>query len=318
VLIWLVFVVFGFGVLIYHESELGVLVDAEGNFSTPMRMWLSVLLYAFAAGAILSSMHYARFKDRLAAYIAFPQMVLVFSCLMALIGGQRYDLWWYLQRVVLVFGHLTVFIGLLSEYVRLLRRESEGLRLLEAIMENIPIGLAVTGGPPHFPIVRVSRHGLDMSQQPVADLTGSPSGAHQAEWRILLPDGVTRPTADQMPLYRASHLGENVRNVEFVMETQSGEEIPVLVNASPIRDAQGNVVAAINTWFDIVDRKRAEGILRESEALYRAIASSIPNGGVFVVDKDLRYLIAEGQIIPKFDFSREKLEGYTVSEIFDA
>ena len=318
VLIWLAIVVTGFGVLIYREAELGVLVDAEGRFSTPMRIWLSVLLYAFVAGAILSSVHYVRFRDNLAGHIAFPQIVLVFLCMVSLIGGKRYDLWWYLQRLVLVFGHLTVFIGLLNEYVRLLRRESQGLRLLDAIMENIPIGLTVTGGPPHFQIERVSRHGLEMNQRPVADLIGSPSGAHQAEWRILLPDGVTLPVPDQMPLYRASHFGESVRNAEFVMETQDGEQIPVLVNASPIRDAQGNVVAAINTWFDIVDRKRAEGILKESEALYRAIARSIPNGGVFVVDKDLRYLIAEGQIIPRLGLSREKLEGYPVSDVFDA
>jgi PAS domain S-box-containing protein len=90
------------------------------------------------------------------------------------------------------------------------------------------------------------------------------------------------------------------------------------VNASPIRDAQGNIVAAVSTWLDISDRKRAEEILRGSEALYRAIARSIPNGGVFVVDKNLRYLIAEGPVVEKFGYTREMLEGHTVSEIFNA
>lgn len=317
VLFWLAVVVIGLSLLIAREASMIVFVDADGNYTVPMRIWTAGLLYLFAAGSILSVMHYRSFGDRLAGYIAFPQLALVFICVMVLIGGKRYDLWWYLQRLIMVGGYMIVFVGLLSEYVRLLRRETEGGRLLDAILENIPIGLAVTAGPPHFEIVRVSRHGLEMNQRPEEKLIGTPAGQHQGEWRILLPDGVTLPTENQMPLYRASHLGENIRNVEFLMENRDGKQIPVLVNAAPIRDAQGNIVAAINTWFDILDRKRAEGILRQSEALYRSIARSIPNGGVFVVDRDFRYLIAEGQVIPKFGFTRDKLEGHTVAEVFE-
>ncbi|RPJ25407.1 MAG: PAS domain S-box protein, partial [Chloroflexi bacterium] len=67
---------------------------------------------------------------------------------------------------------------------------------------------------------------------------------------------------------------------------------------------------------DITKRKRAEEKLRASEALYRAIASSIPGGGVYVVDKDFRYLVAEGPVTEAFGLSREMLEGHTVSEVF--
>jgi PAS domain-containing protein len=83
---------------------------------------------------------------------------------------------------------------------------------------------------------------------------------------------------------------------------------PVLVNAAPIRDAQGKTVAAINTWLDITDRKRAEEVLRESDALYRAMARSIPGGGLFVVDKNLRYLIAEGTVTENLDFHGKTLQ----------
>jgi PAS domain S-box-containing protein len=276
-----------------------------------------VILLLFTVGSMISSLHYRRSGDRLAAYIAFPQLALVFISLMVLIGGKRYDLWWYVQRVILVTGYLTVLIGLLSEYVRLLRREVESTRLLEGILENIPIGLAVTGGPPNYPISRVSRQGLAMSQSSSDQLIGLPTGQHQAEWKIFLPDGVTVPAPEQMPLYRASRFGEEVRNMEVVIQPSEGPPIPVLVNASPIRDAQGNIVAAVNTWLDITDRKRSEEILQESEALYRSIARSIPNGGIFVVDRNLRYVIAEGSIVEKFGLTREMLEGHTVFEVFN-
>jgi PAS domain S-box-containing protein len=238
--------------------------------------------------------------------------------MMVLIGGKRYDLWWYLQRVVLVCGYLSVFFGLLSEYIRLLQRESEGRRLLDAILENVPIGLAVTDGPPHFSITRVSRHGLEMNQRSAEQLVGSPSGANQTSWRIFLPKEGTPPAPEQMPLYRASQFGEEIRNAEFEMEAEDGRRVPVLVSASPIRDTQGNIIAAINAWLDITDRKRAEEVLLESEALYRAIARSIPNGGIFVVDRNLRYIIAEGSVMESYGYSREILEGHIISDVLDA
>ena len=318
VIVWLVMTALAFSLLIVFETRLPILVSPDGKFTLAQRIWVVVLLGIFSIGSILSSLHYRGSGDKLAGYIAFPQLALVFICMMAIIGGKRYDLWWYMQRVILVGGHFAVLLGLLSEYIRLLRRETDGARLLEAILENIPIGLAVIGGPPHFRTARVSRHGLEMSQRPLEQLISLPGGQHHAEWKIFLPDGVTSPSVEQIPLYRASRLGEEVRNVELLMQAHDGHHIPVLVNASPIRDAQGNIVAAVNTWMDITDRKRAEEILRESEALYRAIARSIPNGGVFVVDRNLRYLIAEGPVVEMFGLTREMLEGHTVSEIFDA
>ena len=67
---------------------------------------------------------------------------------------------------------------------------------------------------------------------------------------------------------------------------------------------------------DAVERAHAERALRYSESLYRTIARSIPGGGVYIIDKDFRYLIAEGTVTEAFGLTREMLEGHTVSEIF--
>jgi PAS domain S-box-containing protein len=66
-----------------------------------------------------------------------------------------------------------------------------------------------------------------------------------------------------------------------------------------------------------VERKRSEEKLRTSEALYRAIVRSIPGSGVYVVNKDMRYIVAEGVVSEAFGLSREILEGHTLSEIFN-
>lgn len=72
---------------------------------------------------------------------------------------------------------------------------------------------------------------------------------------------------------------------------------------------------AERTWL-AVEKLRINTALRESEALYRTIARSIPGGGVYVVDKDMRYIVADGAVTEAFGFSREMLEGHTVSQIF--
>jgi PAS domain S-box-containing protein len=308
-------IVFGLSVIL--EKNLPVLVDANGVFTILQRAWVGILLCFFVLGSTYSILYYQRSRDRLVGFITFPQMALVFICIIVLAGGKRYDLWWYVQRVVLVGGHLAVLYGLLSDYVQLLKRESEGRRMLEAILESIPVGLAVTGGPPEFQIAQVSRHGREMIGQQSDARIGSFSAANMEGPKIFSnqDSGFTSP--EQMPLYRASHYGEEIRNMELVMESAEGRNIPVLVNAAPIHDIQGNIVAAISTWLDITDRKLAEETLQASEALYRAIARSIPRGGIFVVDRNLRYVIAEGIIAEKFGVSKEMIEGHTVPEIFD-
>ena len=72
---------------------------------------------------------------------------------------------------------------------------------------------------------------------------------------------------------------------------------------------------AERTWA-ATEKLRIDAALRASEALYRAIARSIPGGGVYVVDKDFRYLVAEGPVTEAFGLSREMLEGHTISEAF--
>jgi PAS domain S-box-containing protein len=307
---------FSFSILL--ESSLPVLVDGNGLFTYLQKVWLGVLLCFFVLGSVYSVLYYQRSHDRLVGFITFPQMGVVFICMMVLLGGKRYDLWWYVQRVVLVGGHLAVLYGLLSEYIQLLKQESDGRRMLEAILENIPVGLAVTGGPPDFSIARISRHGLEMNGRESEARVGSATLVDPERLKIILSSQDSETSSlENMPLYRASHFGEEIRNMELVMEAQNGKKIPVLVNAAPIHDIQGNIVAAISTWLDITDRKLAEQRLQASEALYRAIARSIPRGGIFVVDRNLRYVIAEGIIAEKFGVSKEMIEGHTIPEIFD-
>ncbi|MBN1868712.1 response regulator [Candidatus Sumerlaeota bacterium] len=75
--------------------------------------------------------------------------------------------------------------------------------------------------------------------------------------------------------------------------------------------ADGLALGGFGTVQDVTQRKRVEETLLRSEALYRAIARSIPDGAIFVVDREMRYLVAEGGLTAKLGVVREKLEGTT-------
>jgi hypothetical protein len=94
---WLLFVTLIFGLLVSFEQVLPVLVRTDGTFSPLIRGLIVFLLSLFAAGSVLSTRYYLRSQDALAGYIAFAQMALVFILLMTIIGGKRFDLWWYFR-----------------------------------------------------------------------------------------------------------------------------------------------------------------------------------------------------------------------------
>jgi two-component system, chemotaxis family, CheB/CheR fusion protein len=65
---------------------------------------------------------------------------------------------------------------------------------------------------------------------------------------------------------------------------------------------------------DITKQKRAQESLRESETRLRALIENLPGGAVFVVDQNLRYLVAEGEALAAAGFAPEDLIGKTIFE----
>jgi PAS domain S-box-containing protein len=76
-------------------------------------------------------------------------------------------------------------------------------------------------------------------------------------WKLYLPDGTPLPH-DQCPMAIALKEGRAVRGVEAVAERPDGTRVPFVPFPTPLRDASGNVVGAINMLVDLSERKQAE------------------------------------------------------------
>src|SRR3569833_834526 len=134
------------------------------------------------------------------------------------------------------------------------QQADEAQRILQGLLDHVPEGITMTGGPPDFPIIASSRMMLALLGKDSDHTLGLPVDEHIAAFGLRLADGVTVPTQRQLPLYRATHNGEVVNDEEWVMRRDDGERIIVLASAAPIRDRTGAIIGAINCWRDITAR----------------------------------------------------------------
>jgi PAS domain S-box-containing protein len=79
-----------------------------------------------------------------------------------------------------------------------------------------------------------------------------------------------------MPMAIALKSGQPVRGMEIVAERPDGSRVTIQPYPTPLRDASGELVGAVNVLVDISDRKRVEAALRESESRFRFLADNAP------------------------------------------
>jgi len=76
-------------------------------------------------------------------------------------------------------------------------------------------------------------------------------------WHLYTPDGQSLPH-DQCPMAVSLREGVPIRGAEAVAERPDGTRVPFIPFPTPLRDADGRIVGAVNMLVDISERKRAE------------------------------------------------------------
>ncbi len=135
----------------------------------------------------------------------------------------------------------------------------------KAILDNLPIAIYttdVTGIVTYF-------------NRAAAELAGREPILHTDRWcicwRLHRPDGTILPT-DQCPMATALHSKKAVRGEELVVARPDGAMVPVLPYPTPIFDADGEMIGAVNVLIDIGKRKTAELELRAKTDRIEALA----------------------------------------------
>jgi PAS domain S-box-containing protein len=81
-------------------------------------------------------------------------------------------------------------------------------------------------------------------------------------WALYWPDG-TPMRHSECPMAIALREDRPVRDQEILVERPDGTRVPILAYPTPLHDASGKLIGAVNMLEDLTDRKKAEQLLHE-------------------------------------------------------
>lgn len=150
-------------------------------------------------------------------------------------------------------------------------------------------------------------------------------------WRLYRPDGRPLPH-DECPMAMALKEDRPIRGIEAVVERPDGTRVRILPYPTPLHDASGELVGAVNMLVDLTDRDNAERALRqlnqalerriddrtrqlgaahadllESERRFRLFVQGVTDYAIFMMDPT--------GVITEWNAGAERIKGYRASEI---
>lgn len=135
------------------------------------------------------------------------------------------------------------------------RRAEEQRDQFRVILDNLLAAVLIQAGP-EARVELANAAAIDLLLGADAPPASLPTPGHDFE--IAQPDGSPLPL-DARPARRALR-GEIVRNRQLLLRRWDGAEIPVLAQASPLRDADGEVESAVVVYQDVTRLRQAEQV----------------------------------------------------------
>ncbi len=129
-------------------------------------------------------------------------------------------------------------------------------RVLQAVIDALPAGVTLRDKTGKLFIYNQAALRLAVNYSEVEEARRASQAPVEPVWQVIGPDGAPDERAE-LPSQVAVETGELVR-AQISLRQSDGRVIPVLVNAAPVRDADGNLTRGVAVFQDITALKELE------------------------------------------------------------
>ena len=144
---------------------------------------------------------------------------------------------------------------------------------LEAIMQVLPVGVAVSQDP-SCDVITGNAALTQMLGTEGGDNISLNSSAGQTPPFRFYQDG-KELAPHELPLQRSAASGQQLGSMELEIRQKGRSPLYMLASASPLRDPGGAVRGAVGAFFDVTGRKQLEDLLRERADLLELATEAI-------------------------------------------
>ncbi|MGE5309171.1 MAG: PAS domain S-box protein, partial [Deltaproteobacteria bacterium] len=146
----------------------------------------------------------------------------------------------------------------------------EGQRILRALMENVPEGIAIADAP-DVRIRMISDEGCRLLGCRKEEVIGKPMEEHAVFVRAFSTGTLSAIPPEELLLSKTVREGIVANNQELLLKRPDGTSIFILCNTTPIKDRHGKITGGIITWKDITQLKKAEEVLKRDRQTFERL-----------------------------------------------
>ncbi len=155
--------------------------------------------------------------------------------------------------LAVLYLFLAVIIGWLKQTIdNLIEKEADGRRRLEAIIEQLPVGVIISDRNGKITHTNKQLETILGTKIPLGFVLGKDSNP------LLSTHNGKPTTATQSPLYQSLNSGKPIVRKEFSLQRPDGKKIYVQVNASPIASHNKRIIAGASIIHDITPLREME------------------------------------------------------------
>jgi len=181
---------------------------------------------------------------------------------------------------------------------------------LEAIMQVLPVGVAVSQDPSCETVTGNAALNQMLGAQLGDNISLNGSESNPLSFRFYQNDRELAP--EELPLQRSAASGQQLGTTELEIRHNGGSPIYLLASASPLLDPAGAVRGAVGAFFDVTGRKQLEDLLRE-----RADLLELATEAIIVRDLNGLLLFWNSGAEALYGWRRDEVLGKPIHEILE-